>query len=191
MLSPVLDAADAARHAARGRRGARVSESVRLYMVDLVRQTRARLPGAGRLEPAWVARPLLLSRGSGGAQRSRLRHPRGREGDRGAGAVTSPDAAARAVGATGLAPNGVVRDVLETVPTPPPEEARPAGDVKRTPKLVVYGVAAVVLFLLALVLGRPQLVGPGRTVRPRPRLGSVATPAGRRLGLARADRKRG
>jgi MoxR-like ATPase len=124
-LSPVLDAAGLLAMQ-RVVEEVHVSESVRLYMVDIVRQTRADSRVQVGSSPRGSLALYCLARA-----RAVLN---GRD------FVTPEDVKAIAVPALShrltlrpelwvqrVSGERVVRDVLETVPTPPPEDARPAG----------------------------------------------------------------
>ena len=108
--------------------GVHVAPSIGRYIVrSLVAATRASASASVGASPRGQPRAAQAVALPRRARRPRLRHARRREGRRGAGARAPADAAARALGAAAVG-DDVVRDVLETVPTPGPRTPRPRHD---------------------------------------------------------------
>ena len=152
-----------------------VSEPIRLYMVDLVAATRE--ARASRSARARAARSRCSSSRAAGAALA------GRD------FVVPDDVKAVAVPALAhrltlrpelwvqrRARRDVVREVLETVPTPPAEERGRTVTRSALPKLRAYPALAAAALSRRVVLGRPELVVARGAVRavPRGRPGAAA-----------------
>ena len=135
-----------------------VSEQVGLYMVDLVAATRTSTRVQVGATPRGTLALLQLSRGRAALD--------GRD------FVTPDDVKAVAVPALAhrltlrpelwvqrVSGEDVVREALDSVPTPRPRTRSVTAPVKRTasPKLGAYAGLAALGLLAALVLGRPEL----------------------------------
>ena len=165
-----------------------VAESVGLYIVDLVAATRDSTATAVGASPRGSLALLKLARCRAALARPRLRHARRREGGRRARARAPADAEARALGAA-LRPRTIVRELLETVPTPAAEDRAPRAGVRRrvtasaSPRVRRTPASPRVFLLAALGLAP---AGAGRARARRSRCSLVA----RRSRLARAPELR-
>ena len=132
--APVVDGPTLLAHAAaRSSRCTSPRASGATWSTSSRRRGRARASQVGA-SPRGTLALLKLARGRAALAGPRLRHARGREGDRRAGARAPADAAAGAAGCSGSAGEDIVREMLDTVPTPPAEDVpRPADRATRDP----------------------------------------------------------
>ena len=168
-----------------------VSESVGIYMVDLVAATRDNARTEVGASPRGSLALFKLARCRPRSCGPRLRHPRRREGDRGARARPPAHAQAGAVGAARAAGGDRGRDRLDTVPTPAPEAFAGARMTRgASARLAAYAGSPHRALPRASCSAGPSSPRSALRSRPSSSSRSRSAPADRELTLARPTEER-